>query len=236
MSYCNVPINFDLLKLNQEVQFLYDNIDLPKPTTKWLQRVCKIDKNGNHRFIEFRNQPLYDLHKYGKIKTIKIHILVAMAFLGHKPDGTQKIVVDHIDNNPLNNNLTNLQLISQRENVSKDRKNGSSQYTGVSWGKNTNKWRSIIYINNKVKHLGLFTLEEDAAKAYQNALKMLNEGDLSFMEPKEYSSKYKCVYWVKNANKWRSQITINGKKKHLGYFTSEEEAHEAYQKQKMNAE
>ena len=177
-----------------------------------------------------------DLHKYGKIKTIKIHILVAMAFLGHKPDGTQKIVVDHIDNNPLNNNLTNLQLISQRENVSKDRKNGSSQYTGVSWGKNTNKWRSIIYINNKVKHLGLFTLEEDAAKAYQNALKMLNEGDLSFMEPKEYSSKYKCVYWVKNANKWRSQITINGKKKHLGYFTSEEEAHEAYQKQKMNTE
>ena len=53
-----------------------------------------------------------------------------MAFFGHVPGG-YKIVVDHIDNNRLNNHVSNLQLITQRENSSKDRKNGTSQYTGV---------------------------------------------------------------------------------------------------------
>ena len=175
-----------------------------------------------------------DLCKDGKGNSMRIHVLVAMAFLGHEPDG-YKIVVDHIDNNKLNNKLTNLQLISHRENSSKDKKNGSSQYTGVSWKKNRNKWVANIKINGEKKHLGYFISEETAAEAYQKALKMYHEGDLSFMKPKEYSSKYKGVCWSKTTNKWRSQITINGKKKHLGLFTSEEEAHEAYQKEKMNA-
>jgi hypothetical protein len=178
-----------------------------------------------------------DLCKDGKGNTMRIHVLVAMAFLGHEPDG-YKIVVDHIDNNRINNNLTNLQLISHRENSSKDKKNGSSKYTGVSWKKNRNKWVANIKINGEKKHLGYFILEEAAAEAYQNALKMLNEGDLSFMKPKEYSSGYKGVSWKKKISKWVANIKIDGKLKHLGYFTSEEEAAEAYQKalkEKMNA-
>ena len=179
------------------------------------------------------------LCKDGKCKNMKIHILVAMAFLGHVPDGTMKIVVDHIDNNKLNNHVSNLQLISSRENLSKDKKNGSSEYTGVYWNKYGNKWQSQIRIGDKGKYLGLFVSEEEAAEAYQNALKMCHEGDLSFMETRIPSSQYKGVCWNKNANKWQSQIKINGKQKHLGSFTSEEEAHEAYQKalkEKMNAE
>ena len=178
-----------------------------------------------------------DLYKDGKSRHIKNHVLVAMAFLGHKPDGTHKIVVDHIDNNPLNNHVSNLQLISQRENSSKDKKNGSSQYTGVIRNKNANKWQSYIKINGKQKHLGLFVSEEEAHEAYQKALKMYGEGDLSFMETRITSSQYKGVFWNKRDNKWVSQIKINGKSKHLGYFISEEEAHEVYQKalrEKMN--
>ena len=178
-----------------------------------------------------------NLYKDGKSRHIKNHVLVAMAFLGHKPDGTHKIVVDHIDNNPLNNHVSNLQLISQRENSSKDKKNGSSQYTGVIRNKNTNKWHSYIKINGKQKHLGLFTSEEEAHEAYQKALKIYHDGgDLSFMETRITSSQYKGVSWNKNTNKWVSYITINGKTKHLGLFISEEEAYEAYQKEKMNAE
>ena len=169
------------------------------------------------------------LSKDGKTKTIRIHILVATAFLDHVPDG-YKIVVDHIDNNRLNNNLTNLQLISQRNNSSKDKKNGTSKYTGVTWYNASNKWLAQIAINSKKKNLGLFETEDEAHETYQKALKMLNEGDLSFMKPKEFSSKYKGVSWQKDRNKWVSRIKINGKQKNLGSFTSEEDAADAYQK------
>jgi ribosomal protein L15E len=72
-----------------------------------------------------------------------------MAFLNHTPCG-YKIVVDHIDNNiKTDNRLENLQLITQRENVSKDIKNTSSKYIGVCWHKKAKKWRSSIQINGK---------------------------------------------------------------------------------------
>lgn len=45
------------------------------------------------------------------------------------------------------------------------------------------------------------------------------------------SSKYKGVRWRKREKKWQARIKINGKDKHLGYFTSEEEAAEAYNKE-----
>jgi hypothetical protein len=38
------------------------------------------------------------------------------------------------------------------------------------------------------------------------------------------SSQYQGVYYYKNGNNWKSQISINGKKKHLGYFATELEA------------
>ena len=97
------------------------------------------------------------------------HQLVAIAFLDDTPCGN-KIVVDHIDSDKTNNNLNNLQLISQRENVSKDRKGGSSKYVGVHWSKNSKKWRAQISINGKSKRLGYFTNELEASEAYKKEL------------------------------------------------------------------
>jgi hypothetical protein len=104
-----------------------------------------------------------------KFTNCKISQLSAMAFLNHKPCG-HKIVVDHINNDKENDKLYNLQLISNRENTVKDTKRGSSKYVGVSWHKNQSKWRTNIYINGKIKHLGYFTDEKEAAQAYQNEL------------------------------------------------------------------
>lgn len=100
-----------------------------------------------------------------------VHKLVAMAFLNHKPNGYKELIVDHIDNNPLNNRLENLQLITQRENTSKDRKWCSSRYVGVHWDKYYKKWKASIQIKGKYKHLGYFTSELEASEAYQKALK-----------------------------------------------------------------
>jgi hypothetical protein len=98
----------------------------------------------------------------------KAAVLVAMAFLNHKPCG-HKLVVDHIDNNPLNDRLYNLQVITHRQNCSKDKK-GTSKYTGVTWEKRINKWKAHIRINSKLKYLGYFTDELKAANAYKKAL------------------------------------------------------------------
>lgn len=45
------------------------------------------------------------------------------------------------------------------------------------------------------------------------------------------SSKYVGVSWHKGSKKWMSRIVINGKRKHLGYFFEEIEAHNAYKKE-----
>jgi len=45
---------------------------------------------------------------------------------------------------------------------------------------------------------------------------------------KNNSSGYKGVNWSKGANKWRTQISINGKQKHLGLFNNILLAAEAY--------
>ena len=106
------------------------------------------------------------LSKNCKRKTIEVHRLMAYSFLNHKPDSHIR-VVDHIDNDKLNNNIDNLQIVSQRVNCTKDRRGGSSKYLGVSLHKQTNKWRAIINIKGKSVSLGLFNCELKAAQAYQ---------------------------------------------------------------------
>jgi hypothetical protein len=88
------------------------------------------------------------LLKGGNEKQFQVHQLVAITFLNHTPNGN-KIVVDHIDNNPLS---------------------GHSKYIGVTWDNNAKKWRSSIYVNGKSKYLGIFIDELKAANAYQKEL------------------------------------------------------------------
>ena len=126
--------------------------------------------------LNSRGYLVVPLCKDGKKSTKMIHQLVAITFLDHKLDG-MNTCVDHIDNNPLNNNVDNLQLVTARLNTSKDRfrQNCSSQYIGVSWYKATRCWQAKIYINGKSKHLGYFHDELEASEAYQSALKQINK-------------------------------------------------------------
>lgn len=170
----------------------------------------------------------------GRKKAFRISQLVAIAFLGHKPDG-HKLVVDHINGNKLDNRVENLRIVTNRANLSTcfrtDNGTLSSEYVGVHWDINSLKWRSRIYYDGISIHLGLFDNETDASDAYQKALSKIENGNFNPNDYKpKYSSKYKGVNFNKASNKWRARITIKGSQKFLGYFKTEEEAHEARQK------
>jgi hypothetical protein len=107
-----------------------------------------------------------------KPKRFRVHQLMAITFLNHKPNGNT-IVVDHIDNNKKNNVLSNLRLVTHRTNTSKRLKKYSSKYPGVYFHKQVKKWRAQIQINHKSINLGLFHSEEKAFDAYLQKLKTL---------------------------------------------------------------
>lgn len=180
------------------------------------------DTAGNNGY------PLVNLYKDFKVTCFNVHILVAIAFLGHKPDGTRKVIVDHRDNNKLNNRVDNLKLVNYRENNSKDKKNKTSQYTGVRWRERNKKWEACIKFRDRSIHLGCFELEIDASNAYQKALSEWEQGlDLDVLYPKRTkSSRYEGVYWHKKTKKW----TASYMRKHIGSFDTEIEAYEARQK------
>ena len=70
--------------------------------------------------VKRRNYPQVTLYVGDKKITKRVHSWMAITFLNHDY-ADRKVVVDHIDNNPLNNHLSNLQIISMKENNTKDR-------------------------------------------------------------------------------------------------------------------
>jgi len=107
-------------------------------------------------------------------KTKHIHQLIAVNFFNHKTG--YKKVVDHIDNDKKNNSISNLQIITARENVCKSLKNSASKYIGVSKArKNSKKWRSEITYKKISYYLGTFETEINAHKAYKEALQNIKK-------------------------------------------------------------
>jgi hypothetical protein len=127
---------------------------------------------------ENRGGYLYvNLYKNSKLKKYKTHQIVAMMFLNHIPCG-YNLVVDHINNVKTDNRLSNLQLLSNRDNIHKSLKSHSSKYIGTHYNKNRSRWVSQIYINGKIKHLGSFDCELKAHLAYKQAIKEIQNATL----------------------------------------------------------
>jgi hypothetical protein len=108
-----------------------------------------------------------NLYLEGKAKSIKIHRLVAKYFI---PNLNNKKEIDHIDNNTLNNNISNLRWCNRSENnKNKDKKEGcTSKFLGVSYVKRNGKWRARIKRGGKTSHIGTFETELEASQARDN--------------------------------------------------------------------
>lgn len=133
---------------------LYDELN----TVVWHTQV-----NKAYGFYAVRSEHVYrDKWDY-TTKTIYMHRVILPPIKG--------MTIDHIDGNGLNNQRSNLRYATQSENLHNQRriKPHSSQYKGVSWYKPYGKWRASIGVDGKVKNLGYFVNEYDAAIAYDRA-------------------------------------------------------------------
>ena len=79
-----------------------------------------------------------------------------------------KIEVDHKDHNGLNCQKYNLRICNQEKNKrNRSKQIGSSIFKGVA--ATNGKWQAQIQIENKIKYLGKFNSEIEAAAAYDKA-------------------------------------------------------------------
>lgn len=109
-------------------------------------------------------------NSFGALNNCKVHTLVAESFLGPRP---KDCIVDHIDNNSKNNFEVNLQYITVRENLTKD-KMGTSKYPGV-YVTSSGRFRATIKLIDKHSIFLIETREElRASQHYAIALKLSN--------------------------------------------------------------
>lgn len=147
---------------------LYQVSSLGRVKSLWYskERILK----GNVNTSGYYDVKLY----YNKIKkSFRVHQLVTICFLNHTPNGLT-LIIDHINDNKLDNRVENLQIVTPRFNAHKTQGRYSSKYKGVYWNKQNKKWMSKIRISGCQKYLGYFTDEYEAHLAYQNAINNLN--------------------------------------------------------------
>lgn len=97
----------------------------------------------------------------GKQKTIRLHREIM------KPTRIEK--VDHKFGDTLDNRRENLRIATNAENCRahcKKRANSTSRFRGVHWNSECNRWQAQIMFGSKKFYLGLFSVEKDAAVAY----------------------------------------------------------------------
>jgi len=217
-----------IVKTSSDVEIIVDR-DLWHELNKitW-----NLDKN-NYSYGTI-NKKIWKMHRY----------IMSLKDPSFEPENTE-LVVDHINNNRLDNRFINLKIATFSQNAQNrvKRANTTSKYVGVYKAKHReDRYVSRITINGKKEHLGTFDTEKAAAYAYNKRLVEL-DSDKNFKEQNldvnkghqserilskmDKASKY---YGVKRNGKngWRAGIQIKGETFRLGTFYTEEEAAQCY--------
>lgn len=115
-------------------------------------------KNGR-RFNAVRS-----VARAGKKQTVYMHRQILKA--------KRNLEVDHRDGDVLNNQKSNLRLVTSAQNLQafkRKRYGATSRFRGVSWDRRRRRWVAYIGTSFGHKNLGRFSSEKAAAQAYDSA-------------------------------------------------------------------
>ena len=103
----------------------------------------------------------------GKYKAQFMHRLI----LGNIPES---MIIDHKNHIGYDNRKENLRTCTHVENQRNSTSHNSkySIYKGVYYEHKLRKFKTSVKVNGKTKHIGVYTYELDAAKAYDEAVKI----------------------------------------------------------------
>ncbi len=150
--YCRLPLTQDrFAKVDPE-----DYI--------WLAQFRWCCKTGKDRCYAVRH-----IQERGRTKRIQMHRQIM--------DTPRHLICDHINHDGLDNRRQNLRNCTIEQNNANRRKRGTghgsrtptSQYLGVTYCRRRKKWVSYIKHKGKSRNLGLFEIEEEAARAHDKA-------------------------------------------------------------------
>lgn len=106
---------------------------------------------------------------YRAVRTVQNNLKRRAIYLHNFITGFRR--TDHRDGNSLNNQKENLRAAthSQNQRAFRTKKKGSSsRFRGVSWHIHRQAWSAQIWVAKKLVHLGYFSDENSAARAYDS--------------------------------------------------------------------
>lgn len=129
-----------------------------------------------------------------------------------------------------------------KEKILKQSKNRDG-YLQVTLSKN-NKSKTITihvlvaiafkgHVRNNKKRLEVDHIDNNKLNNCESNIKLVTSRE-NVSKDRRGTSKYIGVSWDKQMNKWRAQITLNGKHRFLGLFHNEQDASKKYQEALKN--
>lgn len=144
-----------------------------------MEAITEIDLGRG--YIAIVNSDTFDRLKLGRFRwRANVHKrarkVYAIASVGGSPVALHRFIVeapagqmvDHEDNDGLNNRDNNIRVATPAQNRANSRKarDNSSGFKGVSWSPTSRKWVAQLWHNGKRHYLGVYAHKERAARAH----------------------------------------------------------------------
>jgi hypothetical protein len=148
-DYRVMVLNDTTMKVFRDGRFhTYDNYH-----SKWIDRKIIPRENDGYCHFSIGNPR----------KEYYVHHVIALCYLGEKPDGYQ---VDHINNIRTDNRLENLQYLPKIDNDRKRLNNIKGQLIKGYYLAKNGKFQARITHYGKIIYLGSYGTKEEARQAY----------------------------------------------------------------------